>query len=543
MTTTTPTTAPASAAAPTALWTGEHRAAASTLHGLLAYAAAQHADAPYLPAVEDPRQALSFAGTLDFTHHLDAYLTGRGAAVGDRVGLVLPNSTLTALLFLGVIATGRVLVPLNPKSGPAEVEHILDQTAPALIFSDSVLAQQLGLPEHGRHLVDDEAALFRAVMATPTDPHQVAALSAARGDAEVVYLPDVSGRPKGVVLTHANLLSEGFALGERFGFTAEDSFLTVIGLFHNSGQVFSLLTPLWCGARGAVVRPEVAMLRFWQLADRHRPTWTLLVPSFLEMLVGDERRGTRPTLKGVLAGGARLSPELIESFEGTFGINVHQCYGLTETTSVATVEGSDAVGPLRRARGSAGTALPSCEVAVFDHEGQRVAADVPGEVYIRGDNIFDRYYELPEITAGKLIDGWLHTGDLGRIDADGNLFILGRFDDLVIIGGENVYPAEVEKHVPLLDGVAQGFLVAVPHQVMGVELVLVYRPEEGAAPAPERWRAELVRHLSVFKVPRRYVTLAELGLVEVPRTPAGMLDRRSLTSVTAEALGVDGGRS
>jgi acyl-CoA synthetase (AMP-forming)/AMP-acid ligase II len=210
---------------------------------------------------------------------------------------------------------------------------------------------------------------------------------------------------------------------------------------------------------------------------------------------------------------------------------------------VATVEGSDAVGPLRRARGSAVPALPSCEVAVFDHEGQRVAADVAGEVWIRGDNIFDRYYELPEITAGKLIDGWLHTGDLGRIDADGNLFILGRFDDLVIIGGENVYPAEVEKHVPLLDGVAQGFLVAVPHQVMGVELVLVYRPEEGAPPAPERWRAELVRHLSVFKVPRRYVTLAELGLVEVPRTPAGMLDRRSLTSVTAEALGVDGGRS
>lgn len=525
----------------TTLWSSEHRAAAGTLHDLLAHAAEQYPDAPYLPAVENPEQTLTFTDTLAFTQHLDAYLAKQGAEEGDRVSFVLHNSTLTALLFLGVIACGRVLVPLNPKSGPAEIEHILGQTRPRLILSDSVLAQQLGLPNGGWQAVDDDAALYREILATPVDPARAEALSGARRDAEVVYLPDVSGQPKGVVLTHANLLAEAFALGQRFGFTAEDSFLTVIGLFHNSGQVFSLITPLWCGARSAVVRPEVAMLRFWQLADRHRPTWTLLVPSYLEMLVGDAKRSTERTLKGVLAGGARLSPELIDSFESTFGIDVHQCYGLTETTSVATVEPAEAVGSRRSVRGSAGRALPSCEVAVFDREGRPVAADVPGEVWIRGDNLFDRYYDLPEITAGKLVDGWLHTGDLGRLDAQGNLFILGRFDDLVIVGGENVYPAEVEKHVPGLDGIDQGFLVAVPHKVMGVELVLVYRPTEGAEAAPERWRAELVRHLSVFKVPRRFLPLAQLGLGDIPRTPIGAPDRPALARITAEALGHDQG--
>jgi acyl-CoA synthetase (AMP-forming)/AMP-acid ligase II len=510
-------------------WTAEHRTSLKELRNLLDWAADSFGESTFLRPVEDDRPAVSFQDVRHFALGLDRYLDARGVAAGGRVAVVLHNSSLAALLFLGVIACRRVLVPLNPKSGQEEFTYILDQTEPGLVLYDPAAADRLALDvlaERAVALTDEE----RFLSDTLDDGRTAAAEGTGYGstdpadgerDAEIVFTSGSSGRPKGVVLSHRSLLADSFALGQRFAVTAEDRFLTVCPLFHNSGQVFTTLTPLWCGAVTTAVRSEIGMVKFWAMVDRFQPHWTLVVNAFLGLLLSRGGRSDAGSLRGLLSGGSRLSPELIDDFEAAFNLPVHQVFGLTETTSVSTCEPDERP---RKVRGSAGRALPCCAIRIVA-DGVDVAPGEPGEIWISGDNLFTGYLNQPELTAEKLTDGWLHTGDLGTLDEEGNLFIIDRIDEMVIVGGENVYPSEIEAMVPRLPGIREAIAVAVSHPVMGHEILLVHTPEPDMEQDPVKWREILVQGLSVFKVPRRYVAVDELGLPALPRAANGKILR------------------
>jgi long-chain acyl-CoA synthetase len=509
-------------------------ATTTNLLDLVSAAAEKYGERPYLRPVESDGRVVTFADVLTFTKGCAALLDEHEVPPGARVAVIMRNSSLAALLFLGVIAAQRMLVPLNPKSGAAELDVLLAHAKPALVLGTGSTAAKVGRGLRWM-AVDDEEALISEILARGTAYQGELATSEAGGalDAEIVYTSGSTGTPKGVVLSHRSLLANSLAMAKWANADQDDVFLNVIPLFHAGGQGFPTLTPLWCGGQTICVQSETALVRFWLYVDRHRPTWTLVVNTYLANLVGRSERPVTNSLKGILAGGSALSHGLIHHFEDTFGIPVRQVYGMTEMTSLTTVEPRDR----KPGRGrTAGAPVSFAKVRIVDPDGRDVAAGETGEVLLSGPGIFTRYQDAPELTALRLDDGWVRSGDLGYLDGHGELSIVDRMDSMVIVSGENVYPAEIENEVPGLEGVEEAVVAALPHPVNGVELVLVYTLLPGATACDDAWRAALMGRLGAFKVPRRFVALKDIGIDSFPRTPLGKIRRPEVQRLAVEFL-------
>jgi long-chain acyl-CoA synthetase len=487
----------------------------------------EFATAPFIEPIEPDTRPVSYRDLARITRSLATYLDEAGAGPGDRVAVCLNNSTLAQWLCVGVMAAGRVLVPLNPGMAAAEVSYVLGETDPAFVIADANLRKRFAASFEARSCayVASETRLRDEVLAArPASVESLAALNASH-DAEVIFMSDATGRLKGVVLSHRSLLAGSWAVGDAFRMSRGDRFLTVSPLFHTSGQLSTTLTPLWMGGTTTAVRSERAVVDFWDLVDRLRPQWTFVVNSLLATLV-QQPRGRVPTaLRGILAGGSRFTADLIRSFESTYDIPVHQCYGLTETAGTITCERPDST---TRSIGSAGRPLSICDVRVMT-DGQVAPRGVPGVIEATGPNLFDRYLNQPELTAERLRDGWLSTADVGYLDHQGNLFVVDRADSMIIVGGEKLYPWEIERLIPKLEGIAEAAVVAVPHAVLGSELVLVYRTETSAPPDVPLWKDVLGQELSRFKLPRRFIDVSRLGRSVLPRAANGAVDRAALS--------------
>lgn len=501
---------------------------------LVAEAAGKFGSAPYLLPGEPGEEAITFSDVLTFGKGCAALLDEHEVPADASVAVVMHNSALAVLLFLGMLCAQRTVVFLNPKAAPAELDVILEHAGPALLCARETTATRLR-QRWPWVSIDDEAAFLAAVLARGSayQGQLTAREGSAAQDAEIVYTSGSTGTPKGVVLSHGSLLAGSASLARWADADRDDVFLNVNPMFHAGGHVFPTLTPLWCGGQTACVRPEAGLARFWSLVDQWDPTWTLVVNAYLAHLVEKQERPRATRLKGVLAGGSPLSPKLIHRFEETFGLPVYQVYGMTEMATITTVEPRDRRKEDQR---SAGLPLDCAQVRVVDPDGQDLPSGQNGEVLLNGANRFTRYLNDPELTATRLRDGWIHTGDLGHLDSRGELAIVDRLDSMVIVSGENLYPAEVEGAVPYLKGVEDAVLVTLPHPVTGVELVLVYKLLPGATADVDEWRAAMLESLSAFKVPRRFVPLAELAVESFPRTPLGKILRPEVQRLATEHL-------
>jgi acyl-CoA synthetase (AMP-forming)/AMP-acid ligase II len=497
-----------------------------SLWALVERGAVEFGPAPFIEPMEADAPSVTYRDLAHIARCLATYLDEADAGPGARVAVCLNNSAVAQWLFVGIIAAGRVLVPLNPGMAVAEVSYVLGESDPALVIADSRLRRRLAACFEGLPCiyVESEAGFQETVVASRPAAVERLAVQSTNHDAEVIFMSDATGRLKGVVLSHRSLLAGSWAIGDALGMSRGDRFLTVSPLFHTSGQLSTTLAPLWVGGTTTAVRSERAVVDFWELVDRFRPQWTFVVNSLLATLVQQPRDRVRTALRGILAGGSRFTADLIRSFESTFGIRVHQCYGLTETAGTITCEGAEET---TRSIGSAGRPLPICDVRVMI-EGQVAPRGVPGVIEATGPNLFDRYLNQPELTAERLRDGWLATADLGYLDDLGNLFVVDRVDSMIIVGGEKLYPWEIERLVPKLEGIAEAAVIAVPHRILGSELVLVYRAEASAFPQASRWKDVLGQELSRFKLPRRFIEVSRLGLSALPRAANGAVDRDAL---------------
>jgi long-chain acyl-CoA synthetase len=515
------------------------------LWSLVERAARRHGDRPFIESTDGTRTLLTFSQLADGVRAVAGFLKRRGVGEGRCVAVSLHNSPLLQFMFIATMAARRVLVPLNPAMAAGEVAHVLRETEPGMAVVDRRLSRRLAgvLDGVACELVDRDDAFMESLLGESRADADAAFTSASPGDdAEIVFMSGPSGRPKGVVLSHRSLIAGAWGVGEAFGFEPGARFLTVSPLFHTSGQMSTTLAPLWTGGVTTAVRSDQAMLDFWGLVERFRPHWTFVVNSFLALLLERGPTGRPHSLRGVLAGGSRFTSELIEGFESTFGVRVHQCYGLTETAGTSTCEDAD---PAARSLGSAGRPLPVCSLRIVAEGREAPAGEVGevGEIEVRGPNLFTRYLGQPDMTAERLRDGWLRTGDAGRIDERGNLFVLGRADRMIIVGGEKLYPVEVERLVPELAGIEEAVVAPVPHPILGAELALVYRLRPGADPDPEGWTEVLARALSAFKVPRRFVAAGELGLSELPRGRDGAVLREEVEEALAHVALADADRA
>jgi len=451
----------------------------------------------------DTRPALR-CGELSLTHgELAAraaaaagWLAARGVRAGDRVLLPARKDAAFVALHLGALRLGALSTPFNPSATPAELAHLRAD-------SEARLLADLPAPPDG----------------TPPPP---AAPDPAR-PALLLYTSGTTGRPKGVVHTHGSLAANLAAVHAAWGWSERDELLHALPLFHVHGLVVALHGALFAGAACTLLQRFEAQVVLDEIA-RRRATLFMGVPTMVHRLAALPTGG--PDVSSVrlwVCGSAPLRAADRDAFRARFGAELLERYGLTETLMLASQ-------PLRgeRRAGSAGRALPGVELRIVDRaSGRTLPPGEVGEVHARSPSVFAGYWRAPELTAGILApDGWLATGDLGQLDADGTLTLVGRCKDLILTGGFNVYPLEVEGELAGHADVAECAVFGVPDDDLGEAVAAAVVPAAGRAPQPEALVAHCRARLAPHKVPRRWLLLPEL-----PRTALGKVNRAALAAL------------
>ena len=421
-------------------------------------------------------------------------LRAQGVVAGDRVATLFPNGEASAIIPHAVLRLGATLVPLNTRLAPAEIEWQVEQVKPRVVISS---ADQLRMRRFGRAEAPDAESAF----SEPMSDHPLA----------IIYTSGTTGRPRGAVLTVANFAASARASAANLGVRDDDRWLAVLPLFHVGG--LSILLRSAMQGTCAVVHERFDAAAVTRAIDEDHITIVSLVSVMIQRLL--DERGDRPfpsSLRAVLAGGGPVPPTLLERCARA-GMPVMQTYGLTEAASqVATLSPADALARI----GSAGRPLEGTAI--------RIHGGVEGEILVRGPTVMAGYFDDPDATSRAIVDGWLHTGDIGRLDDDGYLYVLDRRDDLIVTGGENVYPAEVEGVLAAHPSVEEAAVIGTPDDIWGQQVAAFVRFKAGATASIDALTAWCRERLAGYKVPR-VVHIVDAAL---PRTAAGKLQRSAL---------------
>lgn len=453
--------------------------------------------------------------------HVADIVETRSAA--PRVAVMLPTSGAFAGVASGIWFAGRTLVPLNYLLKPEELQYVIDDCGTDLLIASRQLCQHLGISPKVRNIVWIEDVDFNR----PPSPRWPKS-SGPDDLAVVLYTSGTSGRPKGVMLSHENLAANVRQMRGAVHFTREEIFLGVLPQFHSFGLTALTHVPFFSGARGiysARFTPKKIVESFRQ----HRPTVFMGIPSMYNALltVKDATADDFRSLRIAISGGEPLPAPIARNFRERFGVEICEGFGMTECSPVTHVRlpGEDAPG-------SVGRPLPGVIQRIVDEAtGEDLPPGRDGELRLAGPNIMRGYLNLPDLTAAAFDDrGFLRTGDMARIDDRGFLWITGRIKEMIIVGGENVFPREIEEVLDAHPDVYAAGVVGEPDPMRGESPVAFIEAEEGKTPDPEALRAWCRERLAGYKVPRRVVVVDTL-----PRNPTGKILRRALSDrVTAE---------
>lgn len=491
------------------------------------------------PAMVDARWRLRFDDVERVAASLAAWLDRTtGARDGLRppeesvVALMLPNSAEFAMAFVGALAGGHVVLPVNYLLQTEELVWVLRDAAPRVLvtaaaFRDKVPALRAAVPsieavlfadvegEHcreGERSYEEVLALEGATLVDRDPP--------AERPAMLLYTSGTSGRPKGVVLSHGNLLANLEGIREAIAVREDDVFLVMLPLFHAFAVTTTLLLPLVCGARMVMLQRFHPSTVFRSIAE-DGVTVMVGVPSMYGLLakVGLPEGLSPEGLRICIAGGEALPSQVGAAFHAVFGLPLVEGYGATECAPVVCVT-PDGVTP-RPA--SVGPPLRDVELRVVDREGRSLPAGAIGELEIRGPNVMLGYWKNAEATAEVLRDGWYRSGDLASLDEDGFCTITGRLREMIIVGGENVYPREVEDVLLRVPELQEAAVVGVPDERRGEMPVAFVVARPGAEVDGKALRAFCAENLAAYKVPRR-IELRD----ELPKTLTGKVFKRKL---------------
>jgi long-chain acyl-CoA synthetase len=478
--------------------------------------------------VRDAQREWTYGELAERVAEVAAGLRERGVQQGDVVGVILPNSPHYLEVWWAILWLGATFNPVNPALTAREAAGILADSGASLLVCTPEAAE--GLEQHR-----DELPALREIVAAPGADPAVPLRGAGRvadpaaiepGEiASFVYTSGTTGRPKGAMLSHHNLLTNAWQLGEPLPVGRRDTMGMVLPLFHVNAQVVTTVIPMFLGAQVAMWE-RFSASRFWGEVAHFEPVTFSSVPTMLAALLhapGAEQAETN-TLRFVICGAAPLSPALFRRFEERFGLRIMEGYGLTEGTCCSTI--NPFFGP--RKIGSIGLPTRGQEVVIRDLAGNEAPDGTPGEVCVRGENVMAGYHERPDANAETLRGGWLHTGDVGYRDADGYFFLVDRTKDMIIRGGENIYPREIEDVLLEHGSVREAAVVGRPDDVRGEEVHAVVALLAGAD--VEALEAHCRERLAPFKVPSSWEVVEEL-----PKTSTGKIDKKPLRAKLAGA--------
>jgi long-chain acyl-CoA synthetase len=463
-----------------------------------------------LDEIEVPYTGLDAASA-----RLAGLLVARGLRPGDRVGVMLPNVGYFAIAYYGVLRAGGVVVPMNVLLKERETTFYLsDPGAKAVIaWHEFAPAAQAGAATAGAECIVVTPGEFEELIgaAEPlTEP-------VAREDddtAVILYTSGTTGTPKGAELTHANLRRNVATVVDMLQLTPDDVILGALPLFHAFGQTAGLNAAVAAGACLSLI-PRFSPAKALEIIERDRVTVFQGVPTMFAAMLHCNERPDTASLRLCVSGGAAMPVEVMRGFEDAFGCMVLEGYGLSETSPVASFNHPDR----ERKPGSIGTPVTGVEMNLID-----ASEDGVGEIAIRGHNVMKGYWNRPDATAAAIdVDGWFHTGDLARVDDDGYFFIVDRSKDMIIRGGYNVYPREIEEVLYEHPSVREAAVVGVPDELLGEEVGAAIALAPGAQADAAAIQEFVKTRVAGYKYPRRIWFVNEL-----PKGPTGKILKRDI---------------
>jgi long-chain acyl-CoA synthetase len=494
----------------------------------LEHAARHYGNKPLLYFRDQP---LSFAEFEFQVRKARAILAEAGAAAGDRVVILAANKPEWLACYFAILSAGAVIVPINPALTPNEVDYIINDSAPIVVFADMDLVCNAFSPSRKSTLVtlssydgrrsdwdNFEGAVSDALACLDLDPE---------APSIIYYTSGTTGRPKGAIIPHRSTLSTITGTAEWLRLSADDIVVITGSFAFILHSTFAAISHMSVGAT-LVIRERFHPKDALDSIVRYRATVLMWVPT-MYIIASEyaEANGIDLTsLRVCISGGAPLPWAVAERFHKISGAHILSGWGMSEGTPVT---GFDPSGPGRPE--SIGKELAGCAVKVLDDSGREVASREVGELVYLSPRNMTGYLNRPVETAETLKDGWIHSGDLGWRDEDGYFYIVGRKKDMIIRGGAKIYPAEVEEVVTASEDVSEAAVVGAPDDRYGERVVAFVIPREGRTPTPDTLRLHCEHSLAGYKIPQEFVVVGEL-----PRGPTGKVLKRILRDNFASAV-------
>ena len=448
-------------------------------------------------------------------------LREHGVEPGDRVAVMLPNVPYFPVCYYGILIAGATVVPMNVLNKRREVAFYLRDSGAKLVFVWDGFAEhgEPGAADEGVDCVTIKPGEFEQLLAA-TDPLTETAERAESDTAVILYTSGTTGTPKGAELTHANLLRNCEIARGLFDLGSDAVTLGALPLFHSFGQTCGLNATIAGGGTLTLI-PRFDPAKALEIIERDRVNVFEGVPTMYGAMlhVPERDRYDTSTLRLCASGGSAMPVELMREFEDAFGCHVLEGYGLSETSPVASFNHPDR----ERKPGSIGTPVEGVEMKVVDDHGSDLDEGEVGEIVIRGHNVMKGYWGHDEATAEAIRDGWFHSGDMAKVDEDGYFFIVDRKKDMIIRGGFNVYPREIEEVLYEHPDVREAAVLGVPHDEYGEEVAAAVTLKDGAEVSAEELREYVKSHVAAYKYPRHVWFVDEL-----PKGPTGKILKREI---------------
>lgn len=507
----------------------------ANLRELVENRAAEYPDKTFLFSECDDREwtYTEFDGAVNKTANL---LKATNIRKGDVVSLLLPNSAEYVIAYFACWKIGAIAGPVNSLLKPEEIAWVVRNSEAKLIlvgsdWTASVLACLSAEHEHTfpNQVVFDDETFAAAEHDDDLEPVELSS----DDDAIIIFTSGTTGKPKGCLLTHGNLIANAEQIAGWMGFGTDDRLLSVMPLFHMNAVSVTTMSALYAGG-STVVSPKFSASRFWDIIEKYQITSFGSVATMLSMLLAGTsqeeslltaHRSPLTSLRFAMCGSAPVPAEVLKRFEETFGVLVVEGYGLSESTCRSTFNPPTE----KRRPGSCGIPIGN-EMNIFDENDQELPDGELGEVVLRGPNIFKGYFKNPGATEKAFANGWFHTGDIGYRDADGFFYIADRKSDMIIRGGENIYPREIDDILYTHPAIAAAAVIGVPDDLYGEEVV-AFVVLKADFPTTEIEIIEFCKkHLADFKCPKTVHFV-----VDIPKGPTGKLLKRELAKLYAEA--------
>lgn len=503
----------------------------TNIRELIESQAKKYGNKTYLIFEEDGREI-----TYRLLHELTAKTANLyknlGVKKGDKVSLLLPNIPEFVFCYFGAMEIGAVAGPVNILLKGEEIAYIVNHseskvlvTTPEYLPEVNKVKKDLPLLKH-IIVVDDtpQEGALSYYHELKSQPVRLAEVDLKPDDESmIIYTSGTTGKPKGVLLTHHNLLKDAQYITEWFSFKDVERLMCILPLFHVNGEVVTTITPLFFGG-SVVLMKKFSVTRFWPAIAKYKVNVFSTVPTILTLLLTEPQLTKKldiSSLKFAICGAANLPVEVHKKFEETFPCVVFEGYGLSETTCYSSFNPPDTT---KRKMGSIGVAVGN-EMKIFNELDQEVKPGEVGEIVARGENVMKRYFKNPEATKEAFKSGWFHTGDLGKMDEDRFFYILDRKKDMINRAGEKVFPREVDEVLYTHPKVKDAATVGVPDKIYGEEVKAFVVLKEKEQASEKEIIDHCRKHLAEFKCPKTIEFVQE-----IPKGPTGKLLRRKLRS-------------